>query len=105
RDERQLEADVNLGAGSRPRRIPFHISGAKRIRKDGRGELVFKVRADEIRWHRPVVYQEKDGARQSVVAHYAFSGTNRVGFEVTKYDDRRPLYIDLLISSTSLGGR
>ena len=103
-NERQLEYDFILAPGADPRRIAFDISGAKRIRKDGRGELVFKVGADEIRWHRPVVYQEKDGARQSVVAHYVISGTNRVGFEVTKYDDRRPLYIDPLIYSTYLGG-
>jgi hypothetical protein len=37
---------------------------------------------DEIRWHKPVAYQEKDGARQLVAAHYAITDKNRVGFEV-----------------------
>jgi hypothetical protein len=103
-NQRQLEYDFIVAPGADPHRIAFDVHGAKRIRQDGRGELVFKVGADEIRWHRPVVYQEKDGARQSVAAHYVISGTNRVGFEVAKYDDRRPLYIDPLIYSTYLGG-
>jgi hypothetical protein len=40
----------------------------------------------EIRWHKPVVYQEKDGARQEIAAHYAITDKNRVGFEVAKYE-------------------
>jgi Bacterial Ig-like domain (group 3)/Beta-propeller repeat len=103
-NQRQLEYDFIVAPGADPHRIAFDVHGAKRIRQDGRGELVFKVGADEIRWHRPVVYQEKDGARQSVAARYVISDTNRVGFEVAKYDDRRPLYIDPLIYSTYLGG-
>src|SRR5258708_37715184 len=62
----------------------------------------------EVRWHRPLVYQEKDGARQLVAARYAITSRNRVGFEVAEYDARRPLYIDpvtdTLIYSTYLGG-
>ena len=70
----------------------------------GNGEFVFKVGEDEIRWHKPLVYQEKNGARQEIAARYAITDTNRVGFEVAKYDTSRPLYIDPLIYSTYLGG-
>ncbi len=103
-NQRQLEYDFIVAPGADPHRIAFDVRGAKRIRQDGRGELVFKVGADEIRWHRPVVYQEKDGARQSVAARYVISDMNRVGFEVARYDASRPLYIDPLIYSTYLGG-
>ena len=65
---------------------------------------MFKVGEGEIRWHKPVVYQEKDGARQEIAARYAITNTNRVGFELAKYDASRPLYIDPLIYSTYLGG-
>ena len=51
-----------------------------------------------------MVYQEKDGARQEIAAHYVITDKNRVGFEVAKYDASRPLYIDPLIYSTYLGG-
>src|SRR6202521_1982121 len=107
-NQRQLEYDFIVAPGADPRRIAFDIRGAKRIRQDRRGDLVFKMGDGEIRWHKPVVYQEKDGARQLVAARYAITNRNRVGFEVAEYDARRPLYIDPvtdpLIYSTYLGG-
>jgi hypothetical protein len=104
--QRQLEYDFIVAPGADPRRIAFDVNGAKRIRRDAHGDLVLKMETseDEIRWHAPIVYQEKDGARQSVAARYAITGTNRVGFELAKYDASRPLYIDPLIYSTYLGG-
>ncbi len=107
-NQRQLEYDFVVAPGADPRRIAFDISGAKRIRTDEHGDLLFKVGEGEIRWHKPVVYQEKDGARQLVAARYAVTDTNRVAFEVAGYDGSRPLYIDpvvdRLIYSTYLGG-
>jgi len=35
---------------------------------------------DEIRWHKPVVYREKDGEQQIVAVRYAVTNTSRVGF-------------------------
>jgi hypothetical protein len=103
-NQRQLEYDFIVSPGVDPHRIAFDISGAKRIRKDEHGDLVFKTGEGEIRWHKPVAYQEKDGARQLVAVHYAITDKNRVGFELAKYDVGRPLYIDPLIYSTYLGG-
>jgi hypothetical protein len=103
-NQRQLEYDFIVAPGVDPSRIAFDISGAKRIRKDEHGDLIFKTGEGEIRWHKPVAYQEKDGARHLVTAHYAITDKNRVGFEVAKYDASRPLYIDPLIYSTYLGG-
>jgi hypothetical protein len=103
-NQRQLEYDFIVAPGADPRRIAFDVSGANRIHRDGHGDLVFKTGEDETRWHKPVAYQEKDGSRQLVAAHYAITDTNRVGFEVAKYDASRPLYIDPLIYSTYLGG-
>jgi len=103
-NQRQLEYDFIVAPGADPRRIAFDVRGAKRIRQDGQGDLVFKIGDDEIRWHKPVAYQEKNGARQSVAARYAITDTNRVGFELATYDANRPLYIDPLIYSTYLGG-
>jgi hypothetical protein len=103
-NHRQLEYDFIVAPGADPHRIQFDIRGAKRIRQDEHGDLVLKIGEDEIRWHKPVVYQEKDGARQLVAAQYTIRNTNRVGFELAKYDASRPLYIDPLIYSTYLGG-
>lgn len=103
-NQRQLEYDFIVAPGADPHRIAFDVRGAKRIRRDEQGELVFTMGEDEIRWHKPVVYQEKDGAKQEIAARYAITDTNRVGFELARYDARRPLYIDPLIYSTYLGG-
>jgi hypothetical protein len=74
-NQRQLEYDFVVAPGADPRRIGFDVRGAKRIRRDSSGELVFNVGESEIRWHRPVVYQEKDGARQLVAARYVVYST------------------------------
>jgi hypothetical protein len=103
-NQRQLEYDFVVAPGANPHRIQFYVRGAKQIRQDAQGELVFKVGEDAIRWHRPLVYQEKDGTRQEIAARYAITDKNRVGFELAKYDASRPLYIDPLIYSTYLGG-
>jgi len=102
-NQRQLEYDFIVGPGADPRQIAFDVSGAKRIRREAHGELVFQIGGDEIRWHRPVVYQEKNGTRQEIAARYV-TDANRVRFELAKYDASRPLYIDPLIYSTYLGG-
>jgi hypothetical protein len=103
-NQRQLEYDFIVAPGVDPRRIAFEVSGAKRIRCDSDGDLVFKVGEGDIRWHKPVVYQEKDGTRKEIPARYAITDKNRVGFELAKYDTSSPLYIDPLIYSTYLGG-
>jgi hypothetical protein len=103
-NQRQLEYDFIVAPGADAHCIAFDVRGAKRIRRDQHGELVFKVGEGEIRWHKPMVYQEKNGTRQLVAARYAITDTNGVGFEVAKYDASRPLYIDPLIYSTYLGG-
>src|SRR5208337_649907 len=45
-----------------------------------------------------------NGTRQGIAARYVITDTNRVVFELAKYDTTRPLYIDPLIYSTYLGG-
>jgi hypothetical protein len=103
-NQRQLEYDFVVAPGADPRRIAFDVRGAKRVRKDEHGDLVLKMSEGEIRWRKPLAYQEEDGARQEVAACYSITGTNRVGFEVAGYDASRTLYIDPLIYSTYLGG-
>ena len=103
-NQRQLEYDFVVAPGADPRRIALQLRGAKQIHLDGSGHLVLRMRDGEIRWHKPVAYQEKDGTRQEIAAHYAITDKNCVGFVVAQYDPRRTLYIDPLIYSTYLGG-
>ncbi len=103
-NQRQLEYDFVVSPGANPRRIGFDIVGAKSVRRDGHGDLVMKVGDGEIRWPKPLVYQEKNGIQKSIASQYIVAHANRVGFEVGKYDIDKPLYIDPLVYSTYLGG-
>ncbi len=103
-NQRQLEYDFIVAPGADPRRIAFDVKGANRIRRGARGELVLKVGDGEVRWHKPVAYQEKHGKRHVVAASYAITQRNRVRFKLAKYDRNRTLFIDPLIYSTYLGG-
>jgi Big-like domain-containing protein/beta-propeller repeat-containing protein len=107
-NQRQLEYDFIVSPGADPHRIAFNITGANKIRRTAQGDLVFqmsnKMGEDEVRWHKPVVYQQKDGTRQEIAAHYAITDKTRVGFELAQYDATQPLYIDPLIYLTYLGG-
>ncbi len=103
-NQRQLEYDFIVAPGADPHRIQFNVQGAKNINQDSRGELVLEMAEGEVRWRNPVVYQEKDGTRHEIAAHYAIKDKSRIGFEVADYDSRRPLFIDPLVYSTYLGG-
>jgi hypothetical protein len=103
-NQRQLEYDFVVAPGADPRCIQLGVRGARKISRREDGDLVLAMAEGEIRWHKPVVYQGNDGARQEVAARYAIKGKNRVAFEVADYDSRRPLFIDPLVYSTYLGG-
>jgi hypothetical protein len=103
-NQRQLEYDFVVAPGVDPHRIQFDVRGAKSISRDKDGDLVLQVSEGELRWRKPVVYQERGGTRQAIAAHYVIKFKNHVGFELADYDLRRPLFIDPLIYSTYLGG-
>jgi hypothetical protein len=103
-NQQQLEYDFIVAPRADSHRIAFDIAGAKQIRRDKDGDLVLDLGEDEIRWHKPLVYQEKNGTRREIAARYTITDTNQVGFELAKYDANQPLYIDPLIYSTYLGG-
>lgn len=104
-NQRQLEYDFIVAPGANPGQIEFEFRTAEGIHRDAQGDLVFKMGEDEIRWNKPIVYQEPNGTRHEIAASYRITNRNRVGFEVAKYDASKPLYIDPLIYSTYLGGK
>ena len=101
----QVEYDFVVAPGSDPERIKFDIRGAKEIRSDVQGDLALRSGDREIRWHKPVVYQENGGRKTFVAARYTIANNRRVGFEIGRYDASRPLYIDPLIYALDVGGR
>jgi beta-propeller repeat-containing protein len=106
-NRQQLEYDFVLAPGAAPDAIRLAVEGADRTSVDERtGDLVLAAAGQEIRFHRPVVYQPETGeaARQEVAGRFHVN-QNQVTFDVSAYDHARPLVVDpVLAYSTFLGG-
>jgi hypothetical protein len=107
----QLEYDFVVAAGADAQTIHLAFKGARGIRVDrNTGDLVLKMGqgVQEVRFRRPVVYQEEaepGAGKQFIAANYTLDSRNRVGFQLGAYDHRHVLLIDPTLSySTYLGG-
>ncbi|HUI42810.1 MAG TPA: SBBP repeat-containing protein [Terriglobia bacterium] len=115
----RLEYDFNLQPGSDPRQIRLGLeavtSGAalgrlnssrvSKMRIAANGDLVVGLPGGDVRFEKPVAYQEAGSRRQTVQARFALGAKGTVGFALGRYDHTRPLVIDpVLVYSTFLGG-
>ena len=104
-NHRQLEYDFVLAPGADPNSIRLHLSGAQRIRIANNGDLVVQIDNAEVKFERPVVYQDLGGARRQVQSRFALLNRHTVGFHLGSYDHFKPLVIDpTLVYATYLGG-
>jgi hypothetical protein len=107
-NQEQLEYDFVVAPGADPRAIRLRMEGARKMGIDVNGDLVLRARgADEVRFHKPVVYQMQSaaGGRKLVEGHYVKKGAHEVGFALAAYDVTKSLIIDpILTYSTYLGG-
>ncbi len=102
---RQLEYDFMVAAGADPRQIKLSFAGADKLELDFKGDLLLSSLGRQMRMHKPVVYQEKDGVREEITGRYILNGEQEIGFDIAAYDATRPLVIDpVLAYSTFLGG-
>jgi hypothetical protein len=103
--QKRLEFDFIVAPGASVAPIRLGVSGAKRIATDDSGNLVLASSAGDVLLHKPVAYQQKDGARQPVDARFVLQAHNQVAFELGNYDRSRELVIDPSVSyATYLGG-
>ena len=103
--QKQLEFDFIVAPGAIPAEIQFAVAGAHRIATDNSGNLILPSPAGNVLLHKPVAYQQKDGARQPVDARFVLQAHNQVSFEIGNYDRSRELVIDPSVSyATYLGG-
>ena len=94
-----------MAPGADPSVITLRFAGEEQLRIDSHGELRLQTGGGEVRWHKPVIYQEVNGVRQIVDGRYLRKDNNAVGFEVASYDRSRALIVDpVLVYSTYLGG-
>ena len=104
-NQQQLEYDFVVAPGASPRPVRLRFAGAEKLQFNADGDLTVVARNGEIAFHKPVVYQMKDGQRQPVQGRFAVLTKNTVGFALGGYDRGRELVIDpTLAYSTYLGG-
>jgi hypothetical protein len=138
----QLEYDFVVAPGANPGVIGLNVQADSALPASGgkssatpalqltpNGDLLVKLDTGDVRFHKPVLYQEQstvdssmstvhDGNRTAasnlkskihnrkfVDGQYVLRADNRVGFQVADYDHSRPLVIDPeLIYATYVGG-
>ena len=101
----QLEYDFVVRAGADPSRIMLAFTGADHLEVDDHGDLLLQTAAGTIRQRKPVIYQERDGARTQIPGAYLLTDRKHVAFQFAAYDASRTLVIDPVLDySTYLGG-
>jgi pimeloyl-ACP methyl ester carboxylesterase len=97
-----LEYDFHIAPEADPHLIQLEFSGAKKIKFDSNGNLIFKFKGVELRHNKPVAYQIINGERREVSAKFISLGKNKIGFAVGEYDKTNELIIDPLVYATYL---
>jgi uncharacterized protein (TIGR03437 family) len=93
-EEHRLEYDFVVAPHADPQAIQLELSGQKALHIDDNGALVVETEAGEIRWKKPELYQDVNGAHRSIDGHFRLANSNTVMFEVAAYDSSRTLIID-----------
>lgn len=102
---RSLEFDFELAPGADPRRIALAPSGQRSLRIDRGGALVLALPGGTVREQPPVSRQVLAGRTRRVASRFVRHPDGTIGIRVGRYDRRRPLTIDpVLTYGTYLGG-
>lgn len=102
-NRRELEYDFVMHPGAQPGAIRIAFDRAMRI--EASGDLVMDAPTGEIRFRRPIAYQEVAGVRREVRCRYTLKRGREAAFELGAYDPGQRLVIDPVLSySTYLGG-
>ena len=99
-----VEKIFYVKAGANPSDIKVEVKGAKEIEINKNGELILKTSPGEIKFTKPVAYQEINGKRKYVNVSYKILSKNTYTFKTGKYNKTKTLIIDPLLASTFLGG-
>lgn len=108
-DQGQLEYDFRIAPGADPNQIALSFKGATAHILAGNaadaGDLVLSTANGDVRFHAPLVYQQKGNNREPVAGSFRQLADNKIAFTVGAYDHKRELVIDPVLSYSSyLGG-
>jgi hypothetical protein len=99
----RLEYDFVVAPGSDPGLIALRFRDGSDVAIDQNGDLL--LNSEDVRFQKPVVYQNNDRTRKPVESQYLMTADNTIRFTVGDYDRSKPLVIDpVLVYSTYLGG-
>jgi uncharacterized repeat protein (TIGR01451 family) len=100
----RLEYDFRVAPGADPAQAELQFEGATRLELRG-GDLILTGKDEGgLRLRAPHIYQ-RDGDRQEPVAgRFVLRATNRVAFEIGRYDRGRELIIDPVLDFSSYFG-
>jgi len=101
----EIEFDFEVAPHADRSAIVMSIGDADRLELDATGDLVLTAGSGELRQRAPVAYQDIDGVRVAVEAHYVLEADNRVRVALGEHDPAYPLVIDPVLSYAGyLGG-
>jgi hypothetical protein len=102
---RQLEYDFVVAPGADPNAIRLGFNGSEHVSIDASGDLLVQANGEQLRLHKPIVYQNVSGNRLDIPAEYVLVDGRNVSFDIGRYDTEEPLIIDPVVSyATYLGG-
>ncbi len=103
-NQKQLEYDFVIAPGADPTVVKLGLRGADKVAVNKKGELVVQIGEGELKFHKPLTYQETNGVRKTIASSYVVKD-KQIAFDVGQYDSTQPLVIDpILAYSTYLGG-
>jgi uncharacterized repeat protein (TIGR01451 family) len=98
----RIEHDFLLAPGADPSRLVMGLDGASKIAIAASGDLILASEEGDLVLHKPSAYQElADGRRQAVDVSFEVAASGEAGklrFKLGRYDHRRALVIDPVIS-------
>ena len=101
----QLEYDFTIAPRADAGAIAFRFEGIDKLSINPAGELVVGLGNNELRQHKPIIYQMVRGVRREVSGGYYLRDPKTVGFKVDDYDHEWALVIDPIFSyATYFGG-
>ena len=100
-----VEKLFHVKGGADPNRIRLRLNGSESLRVNEDGELEVNTGLGEVKFSKPLAYQEVNGRRVEVAVSYDLSDSEPTyGFKLGDYERTRELVIDPLLQSTYLGG-
>ena len=97
----RLEYDVLVAPGAQTKKIKISFPGADKVSVSKEGDLLLAYPEGDVRYLKPVAYQDIDGRRETVAAEYLVAQGAQVGFRIGEYDRSKPLVIDPILSYSS----